>query len=136
MKSNRPILLVEDDDVDAMTVKRAFKEINVTNSLIRTENGEEALRYLLDEEKEEPCLIMLDINMPIMNGIEFLIEREKHERLKRIRTIVLTTSKHEQDKMNAFGLNISGYMIKPVDFPQFVDLMKVVNLYFTLSESA
>ena len=70
--TNRPILLVEDDQVDTMTVIRALKEIHVTNPLINVENGEEALAYLRDRESEKPCIILLDLNMPIMNGIEFL----------------------------------------------------------------
>lgn len=70
--TDQPILLVEDDQVDVMTVKRALEEINVTNQVINQENGEEALKYLRDPASEKPCIILLDLNMPIMNGIEFL----------------------------------------------------------------
>ena len=67
--TNKPILLVEDDQVDTMTVIRALKEIHVTNPLVHLENGEEAVNYLRDPQKEKPCIILLDLNMPVMNGI-------------------------------------------------------------------
>lgn len=72
MKNNKSILLVEDDRVDALTVQRALKEINVTNPLHLVTNGEEALKFLITRQKERPCIILLDLNMPKMNGIKFL----------------------------------------------------------------
>ena len=72
MKSKKPILLVEDDSVDAMTVKRALNDLQVTNQLDVVGNGEEALKYLQNRPVELPCIILLDLNMPKMNGIEFL----------------------------------------------------------------
>ena len=70
--ASKPILMVEDDQVDAMTVKRALKELHVTNPLVHRENGEAALAHLRDPGSEKPCIILLDLNMPLMNGIEFL----------------------------------------------------------------
>ena len=134
MKNSKPIMLVEDDTVDAMTVKRALKEIKISNGLIHVKNGEEALDHLLDEEKEQPCIVLLDLNMPIMNGVEFLEERAKHDQLITIPVIVLTTSKDEQDKMDSFKKSISGYMVKPVDYNQFVNVIKTIDLYWSLSE--
>ena len=134
MKSNKPIMLVEDDKVDSMTVKRALKEINVSNSLITAENGEQALEYLRDDTNTLPCIILLDLNMPRMNGIEFLHSAKQDERLKKIPVVVLTTSKEERDRMNSFNLGVAGYMIKPVDYKQFVDVIRTINIYWTLSE--
>ena len=135
MMNNKPILLVEDDIVDAMTVERALKENNIKNELIVRRNGEEGLNYLLDDSNKKPCLVLLDINMPIMNGLEFLEERLNYKRLQRIPVVVLTTSTDDSDKFGSFELNISGYIIKPVDYKQFIKVVNVINLYFTLNES-
>jgi|HigsolmetaGSP11D_1036233.scaffolds.fasta_scaffold02221_5 Response regulators consisting of a CheY-like receiver domain and a winged-helix DNA-binding domain len=132
---NSPILLVEDDQVDAMTVRRALKELNVTNPLVHCVHGEAALAYLQDPASERPCLILLDLNMPIMNGIEFLQALKKLPILKRIPVIVLTTSAEEQDKCQSFDLGIAGYMKKPVDYRQFVEVMRTIDAYWTLSEA-
>lgn len=134
MKNTRPILLVEDDDVDAMTVKRALKEIHITNPLSIVKNGEEALEFLKNSKTEKPGIILLDLNMPKMNGIEFLRIAKQDNLLKSIPVIVLTTSREEEDKINSFNLSVAGYMIKPVDYMQFVETMKTINLYWTLSE--
>ncbi len=134
MKSKKPILLVEDDKVDSMTVKRALKEIKVTNSVIVTSNGEEALEYLTNENSEIPCIILLDLNMPKMNGLEFMKVAKESERLRKIPIVVLTTSSEERDRMNSFNYGVAGYMTKPVDYQQFVDVIKTINLYWTLSE--
>jgi DNA-binding response OmpR family regulator len=134
MRNSRPLLLVEDDNVDAMTVKRAIKELNVTNSLIHTLNGEEALEYLRDVENKKPCIILLDLNMPRMNGIEFLKVVKADGTLKRIPIIVLTTSREEQDKIESFKLGVAGYMLKSINYKEFVDIIKAISLYWTLSE--
>lgn len=134
MKTDETILLVEDDVVDAMTVKRALREINVTNHLVVKANGEEALAYLRDTKSPKPCIIILDLNMPKMNGLELLKALKEDEHLRRIPAVVLTTSKGEQDRFESFNLSVAGYMIKPVEYPQFVDVVRNINLYWTLSE--
>ena len=136
MRSDNPILLLEDDIVDAMTVKRALKEVGVDNEVIHMENGEEALEYLQNEKLEDPCIILLDLNMPVMNGIEFLQERMKSDDLMAIPVIVLTTSKDDFDKSNCFKLSIAGYMVKPVDYTEFIDVIRTINRYWTISETA
>lgn len=129
-----PILLVEDDRVDAMTVKRALRELHVTNPLTTVGNGEEALAYLRDGDNPRPGIILLDINMPKMNGIEFLRVAKADDTLKNIPVIVLTTSREEQDRFATFDLGVAGYMVKPVDYLQFVEVIRTIHLYWTLSE--
>ncbi len=141
MKDDRTFLLVEDDDIDVKIIVRAFREIGISSPLVVKRNGEEALTYL--EEKCNstssnrsalPDLILLDLNMPLMNGIEFLETMKANEQLKRIPVIVLTTSKDENDRTASFALGIAGYIIKPTSFEDFVEAMKIVDTYWTLSE--
>ena len=134
MRSKRPILLVEDDLVDRMTVERALKEIKVANELVMVENGEEALDYLRDPTREKPGIILLDLNMPRMNGIGFLKVAKQDPAIKRIPVIVLTTSRDERDRVESFNLGIAGYMLKPVDYLQFVEVVRAIDMYWTLSE--
>jgi len=134
MRNLRPILLVEDDSVDAMTVKRAFSELKVTNELARAINGEAALNYLREHLDKKPCVILLDLNMPKMNGIEFLKVIKADGELQQIPVVVLTTSKDDRDKMESFKACVAGYIVKPVDYRKFVEAMRILNLYWTLSE--
>jgi CheY-like chemotaxis protein len=134
MRNLRSILLVEDDSVDAMTVKRAFSELKVANELVRAINGEAALNYLREHLDKKPCVIMLDLNMPKMNGIEFLKVIKADDELRPIPVVVLTTSKDDRDKMESFKACVAGYIVKPVDYRKFVEAMKILNLYWTLSE--
>ena len=128
MKTKKPILLVEDDYVDATTVKRALKDIKVTNPLHVAGNGEEALDFLKNGNNEKPCIILLDLNLPKMNGIEFLEIAKKDESLRRIPVVVLTTSKDEQDILSSFNFSVAGYMIKPVDYMQFVETIRTLDV--------
>ena len=134
MKNLKPILLVEDDSVDAMTVKRALKELNVTNQLVHSIDGEQALEYLKVDDNKKPCVILLDLNMPKMNGIEFLQAVKKDEKLKKTPVVVLTTSKEGNDVTTSFRFSVAGYMVKPVDYKKFVEAIRAINLYWTLSE--
>lgn len=134
MNNLKTLLLVEDDIVDVMTVRRALKDLDVTNPLVHTKNGEEALDYLNNCSNPRPSIILLDLNMPKMNGIEFLQVIKKDDRFKRIPVVVLTTSREEIDKVQSFDLGVAGYMIKPVDYPQFVAVMRTISVYWTTSE--
>jgi CheY-like chemotaxis protein len=129
------ILLVEDDDVDVMNVQRAFKKNNITNPLHLAGNGVEALQMLRDGTVPQGRrLILLDLNMPKMNGIEFLRELRADPELKSISVVVLTTSNQDKDKIAAYNLNVAGYLIKPVTFQSFLELMTALNKYWTLVE--
>jgi len=134
MRSAKPILLVEDDEVDAMIIQRAMDEIKVTNPLHIAGDGEQALAHLRDPRQVKPCLILLDLNMPRMDGIEFLRAAKGDEVMRRIPVVVLTSSQEDQDRLDGFSLGIAGYMAKPVDYEQFVDVIKTIDLYWTLSE--
>lgn len=126
--------MVEDDRVDAMTVRRALKDLKVMNELVHKLNGEEALDYLRNESNKKPCVILLDLNMPRMTGIEFLKVAKADEALKKIPVIVLTTSEEEQDVVESFSLSVAGYIVKPVDYKKFVEAIRIIQLYWTLSE--
>ena len=134
MRNSKPILLVEDDDVDAMTAKRALSDLRITNPLVHTVNGEQALRYLRDENNKKPCLILLDLNMPKMNGIEFLKTVKVDDGLRQIPVVVLTTSRNEKDIVESFELSAAGYVVKPADYKKFVEAIRAINLYWALSE--
>ncbi len=133
--NNLPILLIEDDEVDAMTVRRALKDIRVTNPLVQAMHGEAGLAHLADAANPKPCLILLDLNMPTMNGFEFLRVVKQHDRWRRIPVVVLTTSHEEQDKLASFDWSVAGYMTKPVDYLKFVEAMRTIDAYWTLCES-
>lgn len=141
MRDNIPILLVEDDQVDVMTVQRAFKRNNIINPLYVVGTGREALEYLRHQggyadpaAYPTPGIILMDINMPVMNGIECLKALKGDENLRKLPVIMLTTSKEECDRVESFRLSVAGYIIKPVEFEKFVEAVKVLNLYWTLSE--
>jgi CheY-like chemotaxis protein len=134
------ILLVEDDEVDVMNVKRAFKKYKITNPLYIAGNGLEALDMLHSQDGKPPTvpetrrLVLLDLNMPKMNGIEFLYALRKDEELKRTPVIVLTTSDEDKDRIEAYNLNVAGYILKPVTFGNFAEVMVALNKYWTLCE--
>lgn len=134
MRNSKPILLAEDDDVDAMTVERALKDLKVANELVRADNGEEALDYLRNGDNQKPCVILLDLNMPRVNGIEFLKVIKTDGEMKKIPVVVLTTSDEQRDIVESFKLSVAGYMLKSVDYKQFMETIRAIDLYWTLSE--
>ncbi|NQT03403.1 MAG: response regulator [Planctomycetes bacterium] len=134
MRNSKPILLVEDDNVDVMTVQRALKDLNIKNQLVSTANGEEALEYLRINGNNKPSIILLDLNMPKMNGIEFLKIVKADEALKKIPVVVLTTSSQEQDIVESFKLSVAGYIVKPVDYAEFSEAIGIINQYWALSK--
>jgi CheY-like chemotaxis protein len=135
MKNLRPILLVEDDIIDQMAVKRSIRELDAKNSLIIKENGEEALVYLRQKENEKPMFVLLDLNMPKMGGLELLKILKEDPELKSIPIIILTTSKEDQDRIASFKQSVAGYIVKPVDYEQFRQTLKLIHDYWSNSES-
>lgn len=128
------ILLVEDDEVDIMNVQRAFKKNRVDNPLYIARNGLEALEMLKSGEVPFPHIIILDLNMPKMNGIEFLKELRADEQLKSASVFVMTTSNEDSDILSAYNLNVAGYILKPLSFEKFVASVATMNSYWKLCE--
>jgi len=129
------IFLVEDDQVDVMNVKRAFDKNHITNPLFIARDGVEALEKLRSGEiPKGRRIVLLDLNMPRMNGIEFLHELRKDPDLASTPVVVLTTSNNDRDIVEAYDLNVAGYLVKPVMFVDFCELMATLNNYWTLVE--
>jgi len=129
------ILLVEDDDIDVMTVKRAFRKNNISNSLQIASNGIDALEILRSGVMPSGNrIVLLDINMPRMDGIEFLRELRADPTLRSTTVVVLTTSNEDRDRVQAYEFNVAGYLLKPVTFMNFVEIMATLNKYWTLME--
>lgn len=130
----KPVLVVEDDQVDLMTIERALRAIECANPVVHVENGEDALRYLHDAGQQMPCLILLDINMPIMNGLEFLQQVKQDPQLRSFPIVMLTTSEEQEDILNSFNLGAAGYMAKQMDYREFVEVMRSMDRYWSFSE--
>jgi len=129
------ILLVEDDEVDVMNVRRAFKKNNIANPLFLAGNGIDGLEQLRNGTvPRDRRIVLLDLNMPKMNGIEFLRELRADPELAPTPVIVLTTSNDERDRIEAYNLNVAGYILKPVTFANFCEVMAALNKYWALVE--
>ena len=128
MNSTRPILLIEDDQIDMMAIQRSFKNLNIKNPLNVACNGEEGLE-LIQQTTEIPCLIILDINMPKMSGIEFLKIVKSDPNYKTIPVVILTTSNDENDKIICYTYGAAGYIIKPIDYKEFQEAIRILNNY-------
>jgi CheY-like chemotaxis protein len=129
------ILLVEDDEVDVLNVRRAFQKNHITNPLFVASNGLDALEQLRSGAiPRDRRIILLDLNMPQMNGIELLREIRQDPALNLTPVIVLTTSNDERDRIEAYNLNVAGYLLKPVTFGNFCEVMAALNKYWALVE--
>jgi CheY-like chemotaxis protein len=131
--------LVEDDEVDIVNVKRALKKNQILTPLYVASNGVDALNLLRGTETFPPALsahqllIILDINMPKMTGLEFLRIIRSDQYLQKIPVVVLTTSNQERDRLTANQLDIAGYILKPVNFDKFVEIMAGLSKSWRLS---
>jgi len=135
--SSIEILLVEDSPGDQRLTKEALKEGKINNTLYIVEDGEEAIAFLKKQEPfkkvPKPDLILLDLNLPKMNGQEVLKIIKADEKLKRIPVVILTTSQADEDILNAYNLNANCYITKPVDFDQFIHVVnKIQEFWFTI----
>lgn len=128
------ILLVDDDDIDAKTVERAFKKLRIANPIIRAKDGVMALELLRDGTVPSPYIILLDLNMPKMGGLEMLEELRRDEILNNSIVFVLTTSKDDEDKVAAYNKNIAGYILKDKVQNGFDGLVKLLDCYWRIVE--
>lgn len=125
----KSILLVEDDLLDAMTVKRALRDLHINIDLTVAKGGEDAVDYLNDHLDSLPTLILLDLNMPRMNGFELLDYLQHKQDFSRIPVIVLSTSVQEDDIARAYALAARAYIVKPIDYQAFLTVMKGIQQY-------
>ncbi len=132
------ILLVEDDEIDVMGIRRAFKKLKIANPISVASNGLEALHMLRGENGHErlvkPYMVLLDLNLPRLNGIEFLTELRRDPELKSTIVFVLTTSKDEEDRGAAYDLNVAGYMVKSEIGRDFMKLVSMLDHYWRVIE--
>ncbi len=133
MHCAKPLLLVEDNPDDAMILQRALAQLGLGEKMVHTPSAELALIHLQSGLKEKPALILLDLNMPGMGGIEFLQAIKSDPRLATIPVVVLTTSKERHDILQSFDLHAAGYIVKPFDYEAAVKTLKVVEDYWSLS---
>jgi CheY-like chemotaxis protein len=131
--NKNPILLLEDNSMDVALLQEALKELEIKNELVIATDGTEGLNYL-NSGKSLPGIILCDINMPKMNGIEFMKIAKEHPKYKYIPIVILTSSANPDDREKAFGLNAAGYMIKPMSHGEFVKMIGVIMKYWTYSE--
>lgn len=134
MTTNRPILLVEDNPMDVDLTLRAFKRRRVTNSIHVARDGEEALAWLARWENGEtwPAVILLDLKLPKVDGLEVLRQLKQHPTLRVIPVVVLTTSEEGADVQAANHLGVNSYIVKPVEFEKFMDVSEKIDLYWTV----
>lgn len=128
---NLNILLVEDDEIEILKLERAFKKLNYNHQVTAVKNGEEALVACNDSN---PDLILLDLNMPKMSGLEFLSVLKKNENLKYIPIVVFTTSCNHCDMLEAYKIGVAGYIIKPLRYEQYVNQIEKIVTYWSINE--
>ena len=127
-----PILLVEDNPMDLDLTLRAFNKKRLTNHVQVARDGEEALGFMARWEAGEqvPAVILLDINLPKINGLEVLRQLKAHERYRRIPVVILTSSREDKDLKTAYDLGVNSYIEKPVNFSKFMEVAEQIELYW------
>jgi CheY-like chemotaxis protein len=127
------ILLIEDDAIEVMKFNRVIKKLELNHKIIEANNGEEALN-ILTVEKIIPDIIILDLNMPKLNGIEFLDILKNDEVLKYIPSIILSTSSNHKDMLECYKIGIAGYVLKPLKYEDYVDRITKLLEYWSANE--
>lgn len=134
MRNLKPILFIEDDRVDAMIFERVLEDLKISNSLVHSVTCREALKYLRGQNNNKPCIILTDLKTPDMDGLEFLRVVKADEVLRQIPVIVLSGAGAEEDITESFKLGATGYIVKPTGYKKLVEAMRVIDIYWTLSE--
>lgn len=127
------LLLVEDDDIDAISIVRGFAKQRIGNEIVRACDGIEALEKLESQQVKRPLVVLLDLQMPRMNGLEFLQTVRQDEKWKDIVVFVLTTSKDEQDIFESYKLNVAGYFVKDDAGQNFIDIIDLIDGYWKVA---
>ena len=127
------ILLIEDDAIEVMKLRRASRSLKLNPTIIETNNGEEAFKYL-KKTNSLPDIILLDLNMPKINGTEFLRILKADYRLKYIPTIVLTTSNNQRDLLECYKIGVAGYILKPLKYEVYVSKIEKLLSYWSVNE--
>jgi two-component system response regulator len=142
-RDTRIILLVEDNPSDIGLTRRALEKSRITNVLIVTEDGQEALDYLRGagphagrDASDLPALVLLDLNLPKVNGLEVLRRIREDARTRRLPVVILTSSKEEQDMAAGYDLGVNSFIRKPVDFNQFAAALETLGLYWLVMNEA
>lgn len=127
------VLLIEDDMIETMKFKRTVSKLPVQHTIVEAKNGEEALE-VLEQKDRLPDIILLDLNMPKINGIEFLSILKNNDTLRYIPTIVLTTSSNQKDLLECYKIGIAGYVMKPLKYEDYVEKITRVLAYWSCNE--
>jgi two-component system response regulator len=138
----RTILLVEDSQADAEMAMDALREANLVNPVVHLEDGVDCLDYLYargawaDRERLDPAVVLLDIKMPRMNGLDVLTQMRSDERMRRIPVVILSSSREESDLARSWDLGVNAYVIKPVDVDQFFEAVRTLGQFWAVLNQA
>ena len=136
------ILIVEDDPKDVDLTLTALEEYNLANEVVVTRDGEEALDYLYCRGNfkmrtgENPAVLLLDLKLPKVDGLEVLQQMKSDEKLRMIPVVVLTSSREERDMVASYKLGVNAYVVKPVDFHEFVNAIKELGIFWAIINEA
>lgn len=133
IESSLKILLIEDDMIEIMKMHRTVASLKLNHKIIEANDGEEALK-ILEQKDSLPDIILLDLNMPKINGIEFLNILKKDKELKYIPTIILTTSSNQKDLLECYKIGIAGYVLKPLKYEDYVSKIDKLLAYWSINE--
>ncbi|SFU27501.1 Response regulator receiver domain-containing protein [Pustulibacterium marinum] len=133
MTNSLKVLLIEDDMIETMKLNRTVSKLQLKHSITEAKNGEEALQ-VLEQKDRLPDIILLDLNMPKINGIEFLSILKNNDTLRYIPTIVLTTSSNHKDLLECYKIGVAGYVIKPLKYEDYVEKIDKVLSYWSVNE--